>query len=153
MTFLRCFSALKTGSKPGGTKTANKSLPKALHEGPRGSLEPEKGPSRVPQGTPAGSPKAAKIDFFRRPGAQVILKGPRGHSRDSRKPKIDPNHQTSEQKLTKSMQKPLPQQCKLTFTNVVEMHLELQCYILCKRTFKGSVTATGWAKRTRMSSH
>ena len=48
-----------------------------------------KGPSRVPQGTPAGSPKAAKIYFFRGPGAQAITKGQQGHSRDPRKPRID----------------------------------------------------------------
>ena len=66
------------------------------------------------------------------------------------KPNFDQNHQTYDQKSTKSVQKPFAKQCKLTFKDAVEMHLELHCYIFCETKFKESVTAAGWAKPTRI---
>ena len=48
------------------------------------------------------------------------------------------------------MQKPRAKQCKLTFINEMKMHLQLHCFFFCEAKCKGSVTAAGWAKPTRI---
>ena len=54
--------------------------------------------------------------------------------------------------LTENVEKFFAQQCKLTFKNIMEMHLELYCFFFCEATCKDSVTAAGWAKPTRIKS-
>ena len=45
-------------------------------------------------------------------------------------PKFNENHQKYDQHLTENVQKPFAKQCKLTFKNVVGMHLGFHYYIL-----------------------
>ena len=65
--FFQRFGALKTGSKPGGTKTAHTSLPKALHEGPGGVQSRKRVPAGFPKGLRRGPQRRLKSTFSRVP--------------------------------------------------------------------------------------
>ena len=108
-----------------------------------------KGASRAPKWDPGASKIHQKIGL----GPPWLPRGgPRGLRGTPPTPIFMKNHKKYDQILTENVQNPRAKQCKLTFKNEMKMHLQLHSFFFCEAKCKGSVTAAGWAKPTRINS-
>ena len=106
-----------------------------------------KGASRAPKWGPGAFKIHQKIGL----GPPWLPRGGPGGLRGTPPTQnLTKNHQKYNQKLTENVEKLFAKQCKLTFKNIMEMHLALYCFFFCEAKCKDSVTAAGWAKPTRI---